>query len=370
MSKPQKSVQPGLDKYYLSELKQKTGDLVSHEHLFAIRGLHNYSVLPMGDSRVLRENTTTRELNIHPAHRAATAPKYDHLQAGEEKDNEEQLVTHGANSVSMEGSSIGKGGRKTMASSEARLVQARSRYYREAIEHTNAGLVDRQEKLMRDKLNQYGTGASKTGVFQLRSAFRYFDREARGAFDLDAFIKGLEFMGLEFEHSIIVAMFARYDVNRSGKIDYYGFIENVLQKDYVSKAEGAAFTQRMKVLLDHLRTEGNLDKLVRHDEAELDVHDLTDEEFLDRQRVKKIFAKMDADHNGTLDVKELRRFFALLGMREVTIHEVKAIFDFIDTERNGDIDLSEFFSWYYAVVPDKEPTSPGEDPWASVTQED
>mmetsp|Transcript_61233 Transcript_61233/g.115276 ORF Transcript_61233/g.115276 Transcript_61233/m.115276 type:complete len:128 (-) Transcript_61233:129-512(-) len=80
---------------------------------------------------------------------------------------------------------------------------------------------------------------------------------------------------------------------------------------------------------------------------EVDIHALSDEEFLQRQKLRKIFRAIDRDNNGTLEVCEFERLLVILGIR-VTPYELSAIFRFIDENGNGHVSFDEFYSWYTA----------------------
>jgi len=80
------------------------------------------------------------------------------------------------------------------------------------------------ERAMMSKLQQRTAG----GQGGLRSAFKYFDRDASGTIDLNEFFKVLEFIGFTFGEDQVVALFGHYDRECQGELDYYAFIHRVL----------------------------------------------------------------------------------------------------------------------------------------------
>ena len=105
-----------------------------------------------------------------------------------------------------------------------------SKVYREATELHLPKELDDLEVIMRDKIDQYA-GSSKGDVgYQVKSSFRFFDRDARGVIDLVMFREALRKMGLKVDEMTAVALFARYDINRNGFVNYHEYIKNLLSK--------------------------------------------------------------------------------------------------------------------------------------------
>lgn len=179
------------------------------------------------------------------------------------------------------------------------------------------------ERAMMSKLQQRTAG----GQGGLRSAFKYFDRDASGTIDLNEFFKVLEFIGFTFGEDQVVALFGHYDRECQGELDYYAFIHRVLDGNAAggpgmggkNRRYGAGGPLSYKI-------GANVGKLVRWD-------------------VKRVFDKYDFDKNGTIDPKEFTQLLNGLGLY---YHEdrVKAIQQSIDTNRNGTIDFEEFYKWF------------------------
>merc|ERR1719506_577429 len=97
------------------------------------------------------------------------------------------------------------------------------------------------EKSIRTKIEQRTSG----GPFALRKAFKYFDRDGSGDIDPDEFKNAMLHFGLTFTDRQVMAIFGTYDDDDSGSLDYYEFIDKVIESDYVS-ATGQKMSVRPK----------------------------------------------------------------------------------------------------------------------------
>lgn len=77
--------------------------------------------------------------------------------------------------------------------------------YEEANTVVGNGKIQEMEQMMRDKLQQ----RTKTGPFQLRKTFKYFDRDGSGGIDFSEFQRAMELMGFQFTDLQQLALFAR-----------------------------------------------------------------------------------------------------------------------------------------------------------------
>jgi len=67
------------------------------------------------------------------------------------------------------------------------------------------------------------------GPFQLRRNFKYFDKNSDGTIDVDEFAECLEYlMGVILPEDHVVALFARYDEDGSGTMEYPEFIQKLM----------------------------------------------------------------------------------------------------------------------------------------------
>lgn len=77
--------------------------------------------------------------------------------------------------------------------------------YEEANAVVGLDKIQEMEQMMRDKLQQ----RTKTGPFQLRKTFKYFDRDGSGGIDFSEFQRAMELMGFQFTDIQQLALFAR-----------------------------------------------------------------------------------------------------------------------------------------------------------------
>ena len=67
---------------------------------------------------------------------------------------------------------------------------------------------------------------------QTRAAFLKFDFDGSGDIDPDEFKLAMLSFGLTFTDRQVLALFGSYDDNCSGALDYYEFLDKVLESDY------------------------------------------------------------------------------------------------------------------------------------------
>ena len=89
--------------------------------------------------------------------------------------------------------------------SQAKTYKQRREDYAEANEVVGLNKIHEMEQMMRDKLQQ----RTKTGPFQLRKTFKYFDRDGSGGIDFSEFQRAMELMGFQFTEIQQLALFAR-----------------------------------------------------------------------------------------------------------------------------------------------------------------
>ena len=116
--------------------------------------------------------------------------------------------------------------------------------YKEAAEMVGDEKISHMEQMMRDKLQQ----RTKTGPFQLRKTFKYFDRDGSGGIDFDEFQRAMELMGFQFTEIQQLALFARYDSSCTGEVDYTEFVNKLMESDFkgVAGVHGARLHNMMK----------------------------------------------------------------------------------------------------------------------------
>jgi hypothetical protein len=115
--------------------------------------------------------------------------------------------------------------------SKSKTKHSRRRDYQEALDKVGDAEIDRLERLMKDKLLQRSKMSSSP--FQVRKAFKFFDREGCMRIHIEGFTRALEFLGFQFSEVQNMALFARYDTMFSGEIDYMNFIAKAMCYDPV-----------------------------------------------------------------------------------------------------------------------------------------
>lgn len=110
--------------------------------------------------------------------------------------------------------------------SKTKTRNLRKREYQDAQKKVGDIEINRLERVMKDKLFQRSYATSSP--FQVRKAFKFFDREQLLRIPIEGFTKALEFLGFQFAELQNVALFARYDTDFSGEIDYMNFIATAM----------------------------------------------------------------------------------------------------------------------------------------------
>lgn len=110
--------------------------------------------------------------------------------------------------------------------SKAKTRHSRKRDYQDALRKVGEIEVNRLERVMKDKLFQRSYATSSP--FQVRKAFKFFDREQSLRISIEGFTRALEFLGFQFSELQNLALFARYDTDCTGEIDYMHFITTAM----------------------------------------------------------------------------------------------------------------------------------------------
>lgn len=102
----------------------------------------------------------------------------------------------------------------------------RKREYSDAKNKVGDEEIDRMEQVMKDKLIQ--RSFARSSPFQVRKAFKFYDREHTMQITIEGFTKALESLGFQFSEFQNLALFARYDTDFTGSIDYMNFIAKAM----------------------------------------------------------------------------------------------------------------------------------------------
>jgi len=215
--------------------------------------------------------------------------------------------------------------------------------YEEANAVVGPGKIQEMEQMMRDKLQQ----RTKTGPFQLRKTFKYFDRDGSGGIDFDEFQRAMELMGFAFTDLQQLALFARYDESCSGEVDYSEFVEKVMESDFKGVSSGSRKALSALVSSTFLQQQnGGGQALEGDDDSDLDEHEL--EQFRHAE-VQNLFKAVDKDNSGLIEKDEMVDLLNSLGA-SLPQEEIAAGFAALDKDSSGYIDFDEFYSWYKAVA--------------------
>lgn len=139
-----------------------------------------------------------------------------------------------------------------------------------------------------------------------------------------------------------MALFARYDVQQRGFVDYYEFIHHVMGKDYLSDKATKALGVQVQALLRLLRRGDPFPASPRSEQLAkgVDVHALSDDAFMHRQKVRRVFGQLDKDGSGFLDESEFRRLLAIIGVHASHDERLK-IFTFVAELSTATAELEE-----------------------------
>jgi Ca2+-binding EF-hand superfamily protein len=296
---------PSISDYYKAAAGKGDSRSITYQH-----GLSNFSSVQLGDDRVTFKKSLSQDVY--------------------KLDTERQAQMNLADAV---------------AESVTKPPEQLAMDYREATEIVGSEKISQMEQMMRDKLQQ----RTKTGPFQLRKTFKYFDRDGSGGIDFDEFQRAMELMGFQFTEMQQLGLFARYDGSCSGEVDYTEFVNKLMESDF----KGVASTAHGGRLHNMVRTFTATESDLLHGEAEAqgageeedsDVDDDERERFR-RAEVMNVFRMLDKNSSNTLDKGEVELLMRALG-KNYTKKQLNDGWERVDTDRSGVIDFDEFYNWY------------------------
>lgn len=290
-----KQDQPSINDYYKSLAKSEKP--IKYQH-----GLGNYSNVTFGDDRVSFKKSMS-QVTFQPSAEVA-----DKLKIRDEKKSKKQRMLD----------------------------------YEEANRIVGPMKIQEMEQMMRDKLQQ----RTKTGPFQLRKTFKYFDRDGSGGIDFSEFQRAMELMGFAFTDIQQLALFARYDESYSGEVDYSNFVQKVMESDFkgVSSVSKKALNALVTSTFLHQQAGGS--SLEGDDDSDVDADEL---KSFRRVEVQQLFNVVDVDKNGIIDKDEMAHLLQSLGVT-LSVEEIDIGFAKLDTDSDGAVDFNEFYQWYEDVA--------------------
>jgi len=216
--------------------------------------------------------------------------------------------------------------------SKGKTVHSRMRDYQDATKKVGQPEIDRLERVMKDKLFQRSYATSSP--FQVRKAFKFFDRENSMRTSIEGFTRALEFLGFQFSEMQNLALFARYDPDFTGAIDYMLFITKAM---FYSATEATFISKRAT----SAQGEVDLNHIPDFEEAEL--------KRLQEQELKRLFTKVDRAKEGRINVADFELLLMSIGYH-TTAKELNNCLKDLGVSDGGLISFDLFFDWWTSDV--------------------
>jgi len=183
------------------------------------------------------------------------------------------------------------------------------------------------EEAVRDKITQRATG----GAFAIRKAFKLFDRDGSGDIDPDEFKLAMLSFGLTFTDRQVLALFGSYDDDCSGALDYYEFLDKVLESDY-QNSDGTNVTSCRPKTPPR-----------RHYAEELDL-------YRQMVRIKQMYDYCAAHETNRVCVDEARNFLIECGHKEPDEDCIIQVVQATCPATNGGLIFTELWDWFTGVL--------------------
>lgn len=217
--------------------------------------------------------------------------------------------------------------------SKNKTLHSRRRDYDDALFKVGDVELDRLERVMKDKLFQRSYATSSP--FQVRKAFKFFDRENSMRISIEGFTSALEFLGFQFSELQNLALFARYDPECLGAMDFMTFIEKAMFYAAVEPIFGARTRVESKDILETFN----------------DVPDIAAEEAnrLQEAEFKRIFNKLDSSKSGKLNRDQFEMLLMAIGYN-VSSKELDRCLKDLDVRDGEAVSFNSFFEWWSSNI--------------------
>ena len=215
--------------------------------------------------------------------------------------------------------------------SKDKSVNYRRRDYDEALEKVGDVEVNRLERVMKDKLFQRSYMTSSP--FQVRKAFKFFDRELKMTIPIEGFTRALEFLGFQFSERQNIALFGRYDTEVSGEIDYMNFIAKAM---FYGDADWLPVPKTDLIKKKHAELERGRPKVAASGE-----HD----KQMQRAEYKRLFDKAAAPSSASLDKSAFDIFMMALGHQKSEA-EIDMYFRDLGIPEGQGVTFDLFCDWF------------------------
>jgi len=214
--------------------------------------------------------------------------------------------------------------------SKDKTKHSRIRDYQEALTKVGDREINRLERVMKDKLFQRSYMTSSP--FQVRKAFKFFDREQSMRISIEGFKSALEFLGFQFSELQNTALFGRYDTNVTGEIDYMNFIAKAMfygDLDYLPVP---------KFLPKKVVNEESNDISGRQKKAE-------DAKMQVEAEVRRVYSMVDKENKKEINITQFEVLLMALG-RVVTEQQCKLYFNDMGIPVDKTVPFEVFYDWF------------------------
>ena len=204
--------------------------------------------------------------------------------------------------------------------------------------------VDRMERNIRDKLQQRSFATSSP--FQVRKSFKFFDTEKNGTLDTIGLTNALVFLGFEFGAKQILALFARYDTQLIGTVDYMKIYKTCMEKNddlppIIPDVSHLGDITGSRPTTAPGECEGSMVSTVSATTG------YTDDELLTLQKaeVKRIFSMLDRVGTGSIDSTDFELLLLALNINLSPLEVSSTKNELVDST-SGRIEFETFYSWW------------------------
>lgn len=211
--------------------------------------------------------------------------------------------------------------------------------YVDAVRTIGFDEVERMERIIRDKLRQRSMETSSP--FQVRKSFKFFDRDKEDALDMYGFINAMEFLGFQFTEMQVCALFARYDTELTGLIDYMYLYQRCMEKN-----DDVPVVWPPTPHLGVIFKQGEVPEPPKKQNIEANNFEDGEIRHLQAAEIKRIFLMVDKNDKGFIYTDEMELLLLALNMNMVP-SEVSKVIEVCDADNTGKIQFTDFFNWWY-----------------------
>jgi Ca2+-binding EF-hand superfamily protein len=241
--------------------------------------------------------------------------------------------------------------------SKVKTKQGRRREYQEAHEKVGVVEINRLEKVMKDKLIQRSYITSSP--FQVRKAFKFFDQEQKMRIHIEGFTRALEFLGFQFSEMQNLALFAKYDTECTGEIDYMNFIKTAMfyAPNYTGQDPKRATAPSPAPAHDDLYQVPDIGEEEVINGILFCLCVVSSRKFvmllqlkqMQRRELSKLFNKIDRAGSGEITRDQFELLLMAVG-HNVSFSTIDSYWSDLGIEPNGNLTFDLFFEWWTSPV--------------------